>query len=331
MVGFFTLLSFVAALAGGGWFWLGFVIMLGVWGSKLQEEKKTQIPTPPTPPVNEPQGLPSPRPSIPSTQYPVSEWSRRLTETCAQYASGDFYVAELIPQNKLENALKKYPLNGGGQAIALIDATVFGSAENGMLIGEYGLSWHHSSGHSKISTMPWTEFSELAVSVEGSKIKIGNDAIFETAGTQLDKKIIKSLLERIGDLWLATVLNPPPYETEPTRPMPVPPVSPPPKLDKTDVNCADFDSLLALPGIGVPDAKLLIQHRDSNGPLASMHELAAVLKLKPHIVERLRPLVTFTLTRPSPLEPPKTPRPSNPPSEPHPPHNPMRPRAPVDF
>ena len=99
----------------------------------------------------------------------------------------------------------------------------------------------------------------------------------------------------------------PPDEPEATQllpvPTPLPRASEPPKLDKKDVNCADFDSLLALPGIGAADAKLLIQHRDSHGPLTSVDELATVLSLKPHIVERLRPLITFSMVMPKPPEP----------------------------
>jgi DNA uptake protein ComE-like DNA-binding protein len=303
---------------------------------RLQEMwDKSQIPPPSTFDISDPLELP---PTISPTPYPGSEWSGKLTEICAQYTSPDFYVAELIPQDKLEIALQTYPLNGGGRAIALIDATVFGSAKNGMLIGEYGLSWHHSNGHSTISTMSWAIFSELAVSVDGSKIKMGNNAVFETAGTRFDKIKIKSLLERIGGLWTESVAVAEPNasadEREVTKPMPqASEASESLKLDKTDINTADFDSLLALPGIGAADAKLLIQRRDSYGPLSSMDQLVTVLSLKPHIAERLRPLVTFSLVTSKPPESPKDPPTSHPTPKPTPtpPKSTGPARAPIDF
>lgn len=427
MVGFFTLLSFVAALAGGGWFWLGFIVMLGVWSNKAEEEKKKKKPSVVltkdqviefevkalagdvlaqyqlgcwyddiTNLKHDPKQafqwfiLAADKGHVASQTFTgwkyeqgegtardyekAREWYRRaatsgndalaqfnlasmyerglggdadqdmaltwykaaaaegyfsaveklkelsekhapssipnssngwfqqLTDICAQYSANGYYVAELIPSKKLENALKKYPPHGGGRAVALIDTTVFGSADNGMLIGENGLSWSNFLETSTVSSMSWAELHLLAVTLDGTKVKIGNKAIFETTGTNLDKKDIRSLLEWIGNVWSESVDRPAPKhipsEPETTQPIPTPPVLPPapepPKLETTDINSADFDSLLALPGIGVAEAKLAIKHRESKGSFSSLDEFAAVLNLKPHKVERLRSHVTFS-------------------------------------
>ncbi len=336
MKGFFTLLALSIALLEGGWFWLGFVITLIIWLNKLAENEKStnDLLKPPTPPVN---NFPEPHTPISRKPYGGGELRSKLTEVCSRYTSPSYYVAELIPRDKLQNALKTYPLSDGGQPIALIDTTVFGSAKNGMLIGEFGISWHNSAGISKISTMLLADLSILAITVDGSKIKIGNEAVFETAGSQFDKKKIVTLLELIGDTWmesLTTDEEPQPDEPKITRPMSPPPVaSERPELVKTDINTAVFDSLLALPGIGAADAKLIAQHIQSNGPLTSIDEMSMILNLKPHIIERLRPLVTFSTTKPEPPEPPKSMPPAAPAAEQHPmPPRAQGPvRAPIDF
>lgn len=324
------------ALSGGGWYWLWFIVAMYFFFLDKADEQRTKSQIPPRSTLDTVDPLDPPR-AISPAPYAGVEWSGKLTEVCSRYTSPSFYVAELIPKDKLQNALKTYPLNDGGKPIALIDATVFGSAKNGMLIGEHGLSWHNSVVKSKVSTMLWAELSVLAITVVGSQIKIGNDAVFETAGSQFDKKKIVTLLELIGDTWMKSLTaeeEPPPDEPEVARPMSPPPVaSERPKLVKTDVNTAVFDSLLALPGIGAADAKLIAQHIQSNGPMASIDEMSMILNLKPHIVERLRPLVTFSTTKPEPPEPPKSSIPAVPAAEQHPmPPRAQGPvRAPIDF
>ena len=150
------------------------------------------------------------------------------------------------------------------------------------------------------------------------------------------------MLIRLQERWEeVSVANEPltlsPVDIEATPPIPLErlPLESPAQLgrDRTDINTADFDSLLVLPGIGAADAKLLIQHRDSYGPLTSMDDLVTVLSLKPHIVERLRPLVTFYMAKPKPPELPKSAPSMHQKPEPTPtspkPTGPVR--APIDF
>ena len=273
----------------------------------------------------------------------MGEWPIKLTNLCAQYTSADFYVAELIPQNKLESAREKYPSPGGGKVIALIDATIFGSAENGMLIGEYGLSWHNDwSTTTKVSALLWTDFWELAISIDKRSIKIGSDGVFDTSASQFDRNAIAAMLIRFQKLWKEEFVvnalptsSPADIETTP----PIPPKHLPPEAlaplgrERIDVNTADFDALLTLPGIGAADAKLLIQHRNSHGRLPSMDDLVKVLSLKPYIVQRLRPLVTFSMGMSRTPEPPKSrpPIPPTPEPTPTPPKSTGPVRAPIDF
>ncbi|MFZ4860115.1 MAG: ComEA family DNA-binding protein [Desulfuromonadaceae bacterium] len=342
-------IALVGALKEGGWYWLLFVIaMVWIWGNKLMEEEKAKA-TAKGLPTTKPTDAPSPTETSPIK----SDWGARLTEICVQYSAADYYVGGGIPTAKLYAALKAYPLPNGGFPVALIDTTIFVSPDCGMLIGRGGVSWHNWQVPTKISALEWTDLSKLAISIDGSKIKIGNDGVFETSGSQLGTDVIKAMLERLQAMWDRNdqiedvtsdevpdrnILPTPSLDDGetafPTDLESLPPEPPTqPVLDNLDINTADFDSLLAIPGIGAAEAKLLIQHRDSYGPLTSIDEMATVLSLKPHIVERLRHHVTFSMVKPQPPEPPKSPPPIPPASEPTPaPPKPTGPvRAPIDF
>jgi DNA uptake protein ComE-like DNA-binding protein len=323
MLGFFTLVAFVLALGAGGWFWLLFVIMLVAWANKLEAEKKAKAsqkdsssprplpaPVPPMVPVPKPKApldpvnapsSPAPRPIVvPGNSGngrkqldKLSNWISQLTEVCSRYSASDYYVDVLIPQTKLESALKSYPLQGGGKVIALIDTTILGSADNGLLIWEDGISWHNWTFPTKRSTLRWLEFSELALSIDGSKIKIGNDAVFETAGSQFGANETFSLLTNIGAL-LDQLFDPDDTESE-TQPIVTDsPVASPSSVSLVDVNMDSFEKLLKLPGIGAADARLLLKHRESGAFLGSVDEMADLLNLKPHIAKRLEGRVTFS-------------------------------------
>lgn len=75
---------------------------------------------------------------------------------------------------------------------------------------------------------------------------------------------------------------PSPAQTRPVTPQP----PPPPRRRKQqpsrtapqglDINAATFDDLVALPGVGRALAQRIIDHREANGPFASVADLAAV-------------------------------------------------------
>jgi hypothetical protein len=288
MTGFFTLLSFVIALGAGGWFWLLFVIMFLAWGKALSEKEKVKNETSssPTPSVDSPMlRLPKPR-----TPFADHEWRNKLTGICSRYTAPSFYIGESIPLDKLLNAVELYPLNDGKHPIALIDTTLFGSAANGILIGEYGLSWYHSFDKSNASNMLWTEFSELSITCIGSKIIIGNSAIIETAGSRFDIKKIVTLFQTIGNAWKKSfIATAKPTSIEPQVVNPIseqPKASEQSKIRKIDINTAGFDMLLTLPGIGAADAKLILDHIQSHGPVLSIDEIVNDIEFEaPHSSE----------------------------------------------
>jgi hypothetical protein len=73
------------------------------------------------------------------------------------------------------------------------------------------------------------------------------------------------------------------------------------------VNTAEFDELLALPGIGAAEAQMILKRRAEQA-FSSNIELADYLDLKPHITAKLDGLTDFgpaTSARSPKAEPPK--------------------------
>ncbi len=64
-------------------------------------------------------------------------------------------------------------------------------------------------------------------------------------------------------------------------------------MQKADINNDGEGVLAELPGVGVVLAKKAIAVRTENGGFNSLEDFAAAIGLKPHIVERLRPLVVL--------------------------------------
>lgn len=291
MLGFFTFVAFVVAWNAGGWWWLIAIVMSLVWGGRQQEKKKAEA-------VDQPVVAPN----TGGTATPVAlevdagkqaeqlgnanTWIIQVTEICARYSGADYYVAELIPQKKLESAMKSYPVPGGGKVIALVDSTVMGSADNGMAIGEYGISWHNDwATDSKRTSFQWEEMKNISIEKDGLfDIKIGDGNKFNMSGCQFGKDQLVRLLREIKTLSASANTS---------APAPCSPPSTATKPAVVDVNLADFDQLISLPGIGAAEAKMILDRRASQ-PFDAVDDLADCLDLKPHKTEQLRYLIVFS-------------------------------------
>jgi DNA uptake protein ComE-like DNA-binding protein len=99
-----------------------------------------------------------------------------------------------------------------------------------------------------------------------------------------------------------------------------------------DLNTASESELADLPGVGVILAKKAIRHREANGGFHTADEFFETLRLPPHAVVRLRPLVTVSavLQAVSPSPEPDSPASMSPEAPPAPPASPSRGRV-VDY
>ncbi len=59
-----------------------------------------------------------------------------------------------------------------------------------------------------------------------------------------------------------------------------------------NVNTASAAELTSVVGIGPSKAKAIVEHRDANGPFASVEDLQSVRGIGDKLLERLRPQVT---------------------------------------
>ncbi|MNP50961.1 Helix-hairpin-helix motif protein [compost metagenome] len=91
---------------------------------------------------------------------------------------------------------------------------------------------------------------------------------------------------------------PPRAPTNPSDAGPARPDSAPKQADPNskvvDVNTATLEELVEVLGIETIGAKRIIQQRDVVGGFKSVEQIGELLGLKPHHVEKLRQLATFT-------------------------------------
>ena len=100
-----------------------------------------------------------------------------------------------------------------------------------------------------------------------------------------------------------TPLTPPAAPRPPAPRSPAAPPAPAPgPAAPVDLNTAPAAAIAALPGIGPILAQRAVQLRESRGGFASVDDFGDTLELKPHVLERIRPLA-FATPRAAPPRP----------------------------
>jgi len=128
-----------------------------------------------------------------------------LLEVLKTFESEDYYVHDSIPPKKLV-AAQSYPVSPGYDVLALIDATVFGSAKNGMAITPKGIYWSNGDGWLDTETeknhMTWAELkaAENSLQVSKSDLVIVPGSPFDLAGSSVEPKELRRLLKKCSKL-----------------------------------------------------------------------------------------------------------------------------------
>ena len=65
------------------------------------------------------------------------------------------------------------------------------------------------------------------------------------------------------------------------------------KIKKLNINTATYQELVSHPYIDSYLTKLIIHHRERNGPIGDLDELQRITHAYPELIEKLRPYVSF--------------------------------------
>lgn len=115
-------------------------------------------------------------------------------------SSSDFYVMPNIPPAKLRNAIDNYPVPADEQVLALVDATVFGSAKNGMVFGHTGVYWKNDwTTESAKTFLTWAEIAAMTgtMTAKGNVLHLSRDCVLNLAGSQVKAAALLSVFQRI--------------------------------------------------------------------------------------------------------------------------------------
>lgn len=142
-----------------------------------------------------------------------ADWLLELTNICSTYFGEDYFVADIIPQNKLKNAMKNTSFPMDGKVISLIDSTLFGSVEKVMVIGQHSLCWYNEQDQKTISKS-WSEFSNVEVKLSEFAIEMGVGNTFNMTGSRFDKDQMAELLKAIQFAYIQRESNKPVSQVE---------------------------------------------------------------------------------------------------------------------
>lgn len=120
-----------------------------------------------------------------------------------RFAGEDIHIYEDIPQNKLQTAIKSYPIDNNDTVLALIDATVFGSAKVGMAIGIKGIYFKNDwSTPTRKSFFSWEDLKGKKVE-KGSMfcILISPGSEFNVSGATISRDVLINLLNSLIELY----------------------------------------------------------------------------------------------------------------------------------
>ena len=118
--------------------------------------------------------------------------------------SRDYYTMDNIPLDKLQTAINRYPVDLEDTPVALIDATVFKSAKNGMVIGLKGVYWKNDSlNETGRNFVSWEELADSDKPVYRTKynIRLLPGCEFNMSGSGTDRDVLANLINRIVELY----------------------------------------------------------------------------------------------------------------------------------
>jgi len=117
-----------------------------------------------------------------------------------KFRCSDFAVMANISPDKLHNAIKHYPVPADETVLALLDATVFGSAKNGMAFGHRGIYWKNDwTTETAKNFLTWDVVMQSAdsMTVKGGSLFLMSDCVVNLSGSQVKPKDLMTLFSNI--------------------------------------------------------------------------------------------------------------------------------------
>ncbi len=112
----------------------------------------------------------------------------------------DFYITPKIPANKIFNAFGHYLIPREENIVALLDATVFGSAKNGMAFCNSGIFWRNDwTTETSKQHLTWEELlnSHNEIVINGNDLILPQECAFNMSGCSLKPIDLKKYLIEI--------------------------------------------------------------------------------------------------------------------------------------
>lgn len=102
---------------------------------------------------------------------------------------------------KLEAVRTFYGVGTNEDVVAMIDATVFGSAKNGMAFTNRGIYWHNDAmTSSSFASLTYDELKKTEISSGWMCIKFSGGGVFDTSGTDAATSQVLEFLLKVKDL-----------------------------------------------------------------------------------------------------------------------------------
>jgi len=147
--------------------------------------------------------------SKPSTPSPKKEdFSQKLEVLFAEMKmnlhSDGLFWEPAIPAKKLNNARKSYGIPSDEQVFALVDATIFGSADNGLALCRGGIYLHNdwTAWRPGSFFVPWTNVGGEEVMPPGKRTNefhVGNGVFCDLSGSRVTTEFLECLVEQVID------------------------------------------------------------------------------------------------------------------------------------
>ena len=142
----------------------------------------------------------------------------RLLAIINSYNSDGYYKFGNIPSSKLQNAMQNYPVDPSDTPLALIDATVMGSAKVGMVIGLKGIYFKNDwTTKTDKNFLSWDTLNNSHSTIDKgsmSCILIVPGCEFNMSGASMKRELLINLLNQLVSLY-DEVINEP-IETAPS-------------------------------------------------------------------------------------------------------------------